>query len=231
MLYMDKKEKSPLNFTLFIIFAFVAICSVIGYGFWIWYGFEKPPKSAAEFGDMFGAANALFSALAFAGVVYAMLMQQQELRFQFEELQESRKAMQSAADAHRMTVELERLNATPLLKCIELSVKKRKDNSVQCKVTIRNCGGVAIEPHLSTIEGNCLHRLDYGPLIPKDECHSFDFIVRDLTGSKTSHMMLVLEYYDRLERHFKQKISIRLSDSSFLSTAKPEEVEPEDRVY
>ena len=34
------------------------------------------------FGDMFGAVNALFSALAFAGVLYALMLQRQDLRQQ-----------------------------------------------------------------------------------------------------------------------------------------------------
>jgi hypothetical protein len=34
----------------------------------------------AQFGDMFGALSALFSALAFAGVVYAILLQREEMR-------------------------------------------------------------------------------------------------------------------------------------------------------
>jgi hypothetical protein len=38
------------------------------------------------FGDMFGATNALFSGLAFAGVIYAILLQRQELKLQRDEL-------------------------------------------------------------------------------------------------------------------------------------------------
>ena len=38
------------------------------------------------FGDMFGAVNALFSGLAFAGLIYTAMMQREELELQREEL-------------------------------------------------------------------------------------------------------------------------------------------------
>lgn len=42
------------------------------------------------FGDMFGAANALFSALALVGVIIAILMQREELEYQRNELEMTR---------------------------------------------------------------------------------------------------------------------------------------------
>ncbi|MEM7246361.1 MAG: hypothetical protein AAF533_13510 [Acidobacteriota bacterium] len=44
------------------------------------------PEGAGTFGDMFGAVNALFSGLAFAGLIYTILLQRQELEFQRLEL-------------------------------------------------------------------------------------------------------------------------------------------------
>ncbi|MEN9677081.1 MAG: hypothetical protein RIS76_2977 [Verrucomicrobiota bacterium] len=57
--------------------------------------FGKPDGPGA-FGDMFGLANALFSGLAFAGVIFAILLQRQELALQREELQETREEMRRA---------------------------------------------------------------------------------------------------------------------------------------
>jgi hypothetical protein len=45
------------------------------------------------FGDMFGAINALFSGLAFAGVIYAILLQRIELRLQRNELSLTRQEL------------------------------------------------------------------------------------------------------------------------------------------
>jgi hypothetical protein len=47
-------------------------------------------KDPGTFGDMFGAVNALFSGLAFGGVIYAVLLQRQELKLQRDELQLTR---------------------------------------------------------------------------------------------------------------------------------------------
>jgi hypothetical protein len=51
------------------------------------FGMEAPSK-AGEFGDLFGTVNALFSGLALAGVVVAILLQRQELEDQREVLKQ-----------------------------------------------------------------------------------------------------------------------------------------------
>lgn len=52
-----------------------------------------------SFGDSFGAINALFSGLAFAGVALAILLQRNELRLQREELELTRKELTRTAAA------------------------------------------------------------------------------------------------------------------------------------
>jgi hypothetical protein len=61
------------------------------------------PESEAHgtFGDMFGAVNALFSGLAFLGVIIAIILQRQELELQREELRASREAQQELARSQR----------------------------------------------------------------------------------------------------------------------------------
>ena len=54
-------------------------------------------SDASSFGDMFGAVNALFSALAFAGVVYALILQDNETRLNAEQFQKSLKATEISA--------------------------------------------------------------------------------------------------------------------------------------
>jgi hypothetical protein len=51
------------------------------------------PSTPGEVGDMFGAVNALFSGLALAGVVWALLQTQNSLTLQLEELRETRREM------------------------------------------------------------------------------------------------------------------------------------------
>ena len=49
----------------------------------------------ASFGDMFGAVDTLFSGLAFAGVIYTILLQKQELELQREEIKRYREIQQA----------------------------------------------------------------------------------------------------------------------------------------
>ena len=43
-------------------------------------------EARGQFGDLFGGVNALFTGLAFAGVIYTILLQRRELELQREEL-------------------------------------------------------------------------------------------------------------------------------------------------
>lgn len=60
-----------------------------------WWGVSKfiELSDQGTFGDKFGAVNALFSGLAFAGLIITLLYQREELKLQREELQETRKEL------------------------------------------------------------------------------------------------------------------------------------------
>lgn len=59
--------------------------------------FYPAPAEAGTFGDMFGAVNALFSGLAFAGVIYALILQDNETRQNTEQFQRSLRATELSA--------------------------------------------------------------------------------------------------------------------------------------
>jgi hypothetical protein len=85
-----------LRFKLFIIASL--IISVL----WSSSGIIINSISASNrgtFGDMFGAINALFSGLAFAGVIYTILLQRQELKLQRKELKLTRQELKRTAKA------------------------------------------------------------------------------------------------------------------------------------
>jgi len=50
-------------------------------------------EGRGQFGDLFGSINALFSGLAFAGLIYAILLQRRELNLQRTELRLQREEM------------------------------------------------------------------------------------------------------------------------------------------
>ena len=71
---------------LIVICIFLFIIGMIGT--WIWT--DKPN----EFGDSAGVVNALFSALAFAGVIYAIILQKEELEDQRQVMVDQREEME-----------------------------------------------------------------------------------------------------------------------------------------
>jgi hypothetical protein len=80
---VDEKEKDgdeAISWGYFVWPCVVVIVVLIVSGFAIHGSYGE--KERGSFGDMFGAANALFSGFAFAGVIYAILLQRQELKLQ-----------------------------------------------------------------------------------------------------------------------------------------------------
>lgn len=70
-----------------IIFGFVVAAIILLWGsswYFIPQWYDKQDLEAGTFGDMFGAVNALFSGLAFAGLIYTITVQRQELSLQRE---------------------------------------------------------------------------------------------------------------------------------------------------
>ncbi|WP_224483476.1 putative phage abortive infection protein [Robertkochia aurantiaca] len=62
-------------------------------GLWLYTYYElkdMPANERGTLGDMFGTVNALFSGLAFAGIILTILLQKKELGYQRKELQETR---------------------------------------------------------------------------------------------------------------------------------------------
>ncbi len=75
-----------------------------------------------SFGDMFGAINALFSGLAFVGVIYAIFLQMDELELQRNELELTRK------DIKDQTVQFEAQEKQLGLQREELEIQNKTNN-------------------------------------------------------------------------------------------------------
>lgn len=95
---MEKKDSNNFK-PLYLLFFIVIVVQGI-FGFIIWFSFDSM-NERGTFGDMFGAINALFSGLAFCGVIYAILLQRRELELQREELTLTRKELKKSADAQQ----------------------------------------------------------------------------------------------------------------------------------
>ncbi|AWV35172.1 hypothetical protein [Paenibacillus odorifer] len=103
----EKKKKSEkVSFWPMIVFVVLVLGLWLGNMFGGLYGF-KPDDNASfwgdrgTFGDMFGAVNALFSGLAFAGLIFTIILQRKDLKLQFKELS------RQADEAEKMAKQLE----------------------------------------------------------------------------------------------------------------------------
>ena len=72
-----------------IVVGVIILALWAGSWWWINQHFQKHDERGT-FGDMFGAVNALFSGLAFAGLIITLLYQKEELKLQREELKQTR---------------------------------------------------------------------------------------------------------------------------------------------
>lgn len=78
----DKQKRDYI--WIFATLAVVLIMSVMGSTY---YFFGKESNDRGTFGDMFGAANALFTGLSFVGLIVTILLQRKDLNIQRNELQ------------------------------------------------------------------------------------------------------------------------------------------------
>lgn len=69
------------------VWSAIGVIAVWGLSFFLLF---LPDDAHGPFGDMFGAVNALFSGLAFAGLIITLIMQRRELALQRDELEQTR---------------------------------------------------------------------------------------------------------------------------------------------
>lgn len=90
---MEEENKEKRSY--FILTSIIVSVAIIG----LWLGNyfalkDLPETDRGTIGDMFGVINSLFSGLALAGIILTILLQRQELKYQREELRDTRKEFQ-----------------------------------------------------------------------------------------------------------------------------------------
>tara|TARA_R110002050_G_scaffold100607_2_gene208373 strand:- start:21901 stop:22779 length:879 start_codon:yes stop_codon:yes gene_type:complete len=88
---MRTQTKKENNIWLYIIGIFSVILIIVLWFLTYFYLKDLEPNDRGTLGDMFGTINALFSGLAFAGIIFTILLQRRELKYQREELQATRR--------------------------------------------------------------------------------------------------------------------------------------------
>lgn len=111
----DKNNKyEGTNYTLLVVFSVVVILLYLGSWLLIDH-FYACPERQGQFGDQFGAVNALFSGLAFAGLIFTIILQKKELALQREELTQTReelKGQKEQLEEQNKTLKIQRFENT-----------------------------------------------------------------------------------------------------------------------
>ncbi len=90
---MKTKNKNILPLlVLFVILVWVVSGIIIYYLVPNW-------SDRGTVGDMFGAVNALYSGLAFVGLIYTIIMQREEIQLNRQEIEMNRKELKKSANA------------------------------------------------------------------------------------------------------------------------------------
>ncbi|WP_417198928.1 putative phage abortive infection protein [Bizionia sp.] len=88
---MNKEKESKENDIWIYIIGLIVVIGIIGLWYYTYFELKDlAPNDRGTLGDMFGTVNALFSGLAFAGIIFTILLQRKELRYQRDELKETR---------------------------------------------------------------------------------------------------------------------------------------------
>ena len=96
---MEKiKSKLGLLAILIIVVVIIWIASAL----FIIYGLDNW-SDRGTFGDLFGAVNGLFSGLAFAGLIYTIVLQKRDLEMQRNEIKLNRSELKKSAKAQEMS--------------------------------------------------------------------------------------------------------------------------------
>lgn len=101
---MDRSVELPWRLFAGIVVLWVLV-GVVPFLFW------GELHDAAEFADAFGFVNALFAALAFGGVIWAIRLQTKELELQRMEIEETRDELRRSADAQHQSQQMHFLAA------------------------------------------------------------------------------------------------------------------------
>ncbi|MFW9641928.1 hypothetical protein V3H44_22885 [Vibrio parahaemolyticus] len=104
---LKKRSRKRITYALVVLIVPALFIGYLGALFYLtWPISEFSIEKSGVFGDSFGPLTALFSGLAFAGMIITILMQREELKLQREELSLTREELSKAAVAQQKQVDL-----------------------------------------------------------------------------------------------------------------------------
>ena len=178
--------KSPKTWLLIAVCCSVVLIQVV-YGLLV-FAFIGQMDVRGQFGDIFGGVNALFTGLAFAGVIYTILLQRRELELQREELRLNRAELSRSAQAQSDQVAV---------------LKQSADLSAT--TTLVNVYGALLQPFWEGTQGL---RMDLGHL--RGQAPKTEEDLRNIKAIRSQLRDMETEWKPTLKKH--EDLVVRLEE-------------------
>ena len=133
------------------ILIIVAVIALWGCSFVILFFFEGW-STRGQFGDLFGSVNALFSGLAFAFLIYAILLQKDELSLQREELKLQREEMKASRKELKAQVSAQEALFGATVGQIRVAAKQARIEAEKMHIENTTPGAGKRNTHIENIE-------------------------------------------------------------------------------
>ncbi|MBI4081637.1 MAG: putative phage abortive infection protein [Candidatus Lambdaproteobacteria bacterium] len=188
----SSSELPPRKIRLWLLFLLLAMVLFlfIGAGSLTYHLFGLTDR-AANFGDMFGAVNALFSGFAFAALFFALLLQREDLELQREELRATRqelKGQKQQMELQNTTLRTQTFEDT-FFHLIQLHAEVTRGFSIEFEQNDRYLGRDVFTYLRKEFLSQLIESLKSAPSLTIRECITH---VQDSIGSKT-----IIDHYFR----------------------------------
>ncbi len=112
---MTNEKNNNNSWLCYMIWAVLGVMLIMVFSFYIIYNNIGCWEKRGQFGDLFGAVNALFSGLAFAGLIITIRQQHKDLEYQRQAIEQTNREMQNQTEEFNQqneTMKIERFENT-----------------------------------------------------------------------------------------------------------------------
>ena len=178
-----------------VVFIFSGVLVLWGVS-WLLLFFDEGARGT--FGDMFGAVNALFSGLAFAGLIVTLWMQREELSLQREELKATREELRRSAIAQELS---------------EASLRKQAE-AVEASAKLATVTALLAyyDERIAWVQKIFEHAREKGQDTFTDEYRAYGGYRNELLGNRAKCIKILNEEFGKLTQASSEKTSEIPSD-------------------
>ncbi len=158
----DKEKKRILKYGIWAV-VFIVVVWIVNLIFGL--SMSTTEDGRGTLGDVFGASNALFSGLAMAGMIVAILMQSKELELQREELRETKEELKRTAEANLGQLKIQMLSTKiqALNKVIDIKKNQKKKKTKNMSIATARIEIPKMDEEIQLLEDkieDLLHELE-----------------------------------------------------------------------